>query len=352
MAAPSSPAPPAPRSGLTRRRSLRLLAGVSSLGLAACLGGNAAVGGPNPVPAPHRWRGIALGAQASLTVHHPDPDKAREVMALALAEIGRLEGIFSLYRRDSALVRLNTEGRLDDPPLELVALLGRARLWSERTAGAFDATVQPLWSLYRDHFAAADADPAGPSPAALAAAQHLIDYRAVEIGTRWIHLLRPGMTITLNGIAQGYITDRVADLLRGEGLETVLIDLGEIRGLGAHPASRPWQVGIADPLSPGHLRETLQIADRAVATSATTGMQFDAAGRYHHVLNPRTARPSAGLLAASVVAERACDADACSTAILASEGALAAILGSRPAGIERILAIAADGSLRQFYPGL
>ena len=42
------------------------------------------------------------------------------------------------------------------PPLELVALLDRARRWSERTAGAFDVTVQPLWTLYRDHFAAAE----------------------------------------------------------------------------------------------------------------------------------------------------------------------------------------------------
>jgi thiamine biosynthesis lipoprotein len=352
MSAPINPAPRVPQPGLTRRRTLRLLAGVSGLGLTACLGGSVAIGGPNAVPAPRRWRGIALGAQASLTIHHPNPAKAGEVMALALAEIARLERIFSLYRQDSALVRLNAKGRLDDPPLELVALLDRARLWSERTAGAFDVTVQPLWSLYRDHFAAAAADPTGPTTAALAAAQRLVDYRAVAIEARRIVLLKPGMAITLNGIAQGYITDRVADLLRTEGLESVLIDLGEIRGLGKHPAGEPWRVGIADPLMPERLRATLRIADQAVATSATTGMQFDAGGQHHHLLNPRTARPSAGFLAASVVAKRACDADACSTAILASEDALAAILGNRRVGVEKILTISPDGSLRQFDPGL
>ena len=56
------------------------------------------------------------------------------------------------------------------------------------------------------------------------------------------------MAVTLNGIAQGYITDRVADLLRAEGLEKVMIDLGEIRTLGDHPEGRPWRVGLANPL--------------------------------------------------------------------------------------------------------
>ena len=108
------------------------------------------------------------------------------------------------------------------------------------------------------------------------------------------------MAITLNGIAQGSITDRVTDLLRAEGLAQVLVDLGEVRALGRHPDGRAWRVGIADPLAPDRLRETLAIDDQAVATSATTGVRFDAAGRYHHLLNPRTSQPSTGPLAASV----------------------------------------------------
>ena len=50
---------------------------------------------------------------------------------------------------------------------------------------------------------------------------------------------RPGMAVTLNGVAQGYITDRVADLLRVRGFDNVLVELGEIRALGRHPDGRP-----------------------------------------------------------------------------------------------------------------
>lgn len=77
-----------------------------------------------------------------------------------------------------------------------------------------------------------------------------------------------------------------------------------------------------------------------------------AGGRYHHLLDPHTARPGAGLLAASVVAARACDADACSTAILVSQDALAAILDKPPAGLSKILTIDADGSLRHVEPSV
>ena len=131
------------------------------------------------------------------------------------------------------------------------------------------------------------------------------------------------------------------------GLTNVLIDLGEIRGLGRHPDGRPWRVGISDPRVPGRLRENLEIADRAVATSATTGFYFDAARRHHHLMEPRTGRPGQTLLAATVVASRACDADACSTAILSSEEPLAQSLDGRRFGIEEIMTLDHDGNVRR-----
>ena len=346
MTRPTDTKPQGAKPGVTRRRTLRLLAGVSGLALSAPIAGEAAAGRETANTKLHTWHGIVLGARASLAINHPDRDKARRLITAALAEIERLERIFSLYRPDSALVRLNAAGRLDQPPLELVALLDRARQWSERTGGAFDVTVQPLWALYRDHFAAARPAPKGPGAEALAAARRLVDYRAVAIEPHRIVFARRGMAITLNGIAQGYITDRVAALLRAEGLDHVLVDLGELRAVGRHPDGRAWRVGLANPLAPDRLRATLAIDGQAVATSTATGLRFDAAGRFHHVFNPRTSRPGAGLLAASVVAEQACDADACSTAILACEDALAAILNDPPASLSKIVTTEPNGRLQ------
>ena len=310
-----SPAP-------TRRRFIAIAAAAAGLPLAAA--------GVRAETAPlHRWSGIALGAAAEIVLHGPDAARARRLIARCVAEIDRLEDVFSLYRPASALSRLNRDGHLAAPPLELVALLAEARRFSERTEGAFDATVQPLWRAYAAHFARPGADPRGPAEAALAEARALVDWRAVEIEPAVVRFARPGMAVTLNGIAQGYITDSVATLLQDAGMADVLLDIGEVRALGRHPEGRPWRVGLRRAAAPETLARTVSLADRAVATSAGIASPFDASGRHHHLFDPATGRPAPGAGQVSVIAPRATTADALSTALAVSPPARAATLAAR-----------------------
>ena len=168
--------------------------------------------------------------------------------------------------------------------------LAAARAFGEATGGAFDPTVQPLWTLYATHFAASAARPEGPDGSAIDKAIALVDYRNLSLTTSRVAFERRGMGITLNGIAQGYITDRVADLLRNEGLDDVLVDLGEIRGLGHHADGRPWTVGLKDPLEPARIVDTLTLENRALASSAGSATRFDARGRHHHLFDPPSVR--------------------------------------------------------------
>jgi thiamine biosynthesis lipoprotein len=262
-----------------------------------------------------RWQGSALGAESTMLLAHPDRAAAGQAIAACCAEIARLERIFSLYRTDSALSLLNRQGRLDDPPLELVALLAFAARVSAATGGAFDVTVQPLWDLYAGHFADPAADPAGPSEAALAATLARVDWRAVELDPARIGFRRPGMAVTLNGVAQGYITDRVADLLRDRGFANVLVELGEVRALGRRPDSEPWRAGIADPNDPSAVLLELPLLEAALATSGGYGTWFDPAHRHHHLLDPATGRSAIHHAAVSVMTTRAMVADALSTAL-------------------------------------
>lgn len=266
-----------------------------------------------------------------MVLYHPDPEEGRRLIAAAIAEVRRLEQIFSLYRSDSALSVLNRQGALDSPPMELVRLLSEARRYSEITGGAFDVTVQPLWTLYADHFSRKNADPAGPSTAAVRQVLALVDYRAIELEPRRISFTRPGMAITLNGIAQGFITDRVADLLRAGGLENVLVDLGEIRASGSHPDGCPWTAGIKDPFEPDRIARSVEIGNRALATSGGYGMRFDAEGRHHHLFDPHRGRSSDLYASVSVIAPTATEADALSTAFASLRpGELTALAGRLP----------------------
>ena len=267
---------------------------------------------------PWRWEGRALGAPASITLYHSEPGRARAAIAAGLAELHRLEGIFSLYLPGSALSRLNREGILEDAPADLLALLGRALILAEVSDGVYDPTVQPLWQLYRDHFTAPNPDPNGPSPAAIAAARSLVGWRALKLDAdrRRIVLARPGMGLTLNSGAQGYVTDRLAEVLRAHGFDRMLVDMGEPRALAAKPDGSAWRIAIANPADPAQTVATLEVVDRCVATSGGYGTLFDPAGRFTHILDPRTGGTAPALAGVSVVAETATLADGLATAML------------------------------------
>ena len=315
---------------VSRRRFLQISAGFAM----GCTGlAGAAWASPSRNGALHRWHGIALGADAEIRLYHPDGSAARRIFARAEAEIRRLEDVFSLYRPESALSRLNRTGRLEAPPFELLELLSLCARLHRETEGAFDPSVQPLWAAYAEGFAAS---PEGPDAGRVSAARSLVGFDGVAIDTGMVSFVRPGMALTLNGIAQGFITDRVSALLREEGLTDVLVDLGEIRANGLDRDGAGWQVTL-DPERAGRTPERIRLSDRAVASSAILGTTFDAQGLVGHILDPRHGVPVQGTLrGASVVAASAAIADGLSTAAL--------VLGAR--GLEGTLPAFAQASAR------
>ncbi len=284
---------------LTRRRFIAISAALApSLALAQ-------------TPAFHVETGFALGARVTLRLLHPDAPRLAD---LAMAEIRRLEQIFSLYLPESALVRLNRDGQLVEPAFELLECLGLAGAVYAASDGRFDPTIQPLWraeALARD---AGEELPGAERAAALA----LVDWSSVVVESEAI-TLRPGMALTLNGIAQGYIADRVAALLAGHGLAHALIDTGEMVAL---PGGE-WPVKLATG-------GAIILQSRALATSAPLGMTFGGDGRSSHILDPETGYPiRSHWRSVSVSATSAALADALSTAgcLTPTTEALAALCG-------------------------
>lgn len=310
-----------------RRRVLGMIAAPAALALG---------GARRAVPAV-RWRGSALGAAASLVIEQVDEARARRLIERVLAEIDRLEAIFSLHRARSALSILNRTGRLVAPPLELVDLLTEAARIHRLSSGAFDPTVQPLWRLHAAHFAGPGAPAGGPPQAAVERVRERVGFERVLIEPAEIRFARPGMALTLNGIAQGAITDRVADLLRNEGLEHVLIDLGEVRALGGHASGEAWSVDVARPAHGALSGHRVALRDMAVATTDPAGTVFDAGrGVHHHLLDPRTGRSSTHARRVTVVAPRAVVADALSTALALMPEDEAHVVGLAAADISTI----------------
>lgn len=235
----------------------------------------------------HRWHGILLGAQVELTIAHPDAAQARRLFSLCVREIKRLENIFTLYDSRSELSRLNADGLLSSPSPDMLAILEQARLCHSITEGAFDVTVKPLEE--------------NGTP-------DLVGMDKLDISSAAIRFTRPGMGVTLNGIGQGYITDRISALLEREGLVNALIELGEKRAIGMHPDRRPWFLAL-----PGTDRPTPLPPGLALATSSARSPDTG----HNHIYVPQSGRFAQVYNSVSIIADNAALADALSTGFMA-----------------------------------
>lgn len=321
---------------MTRRRAITICAGAGA-------GAMAALGSPRgQAKMPEmEWRGQALGGQARITIRHADEAVARRVVGFCVGEIERLERIFSLYRSDSEILHLNREGRLDSPSHDFRLLLGEALRYGNLSGGAFDVTVQPLWRLYSSHFAARPETTKGPGRKEIERARTLVNYRNIDLDNGRAVLAHRNMEVTLNGMAQGYITDRIADMLRDAGMTDVLVDMGEIRALDGGT----WKVGIEDPHQSGRTIRELSIEGGAVATSAGLGSKFDGAGRFHHLFDPATGDSADNCLSATAIARTAMEADALATALAVSPHEKAGNLVRAFRGSRAIIVTARGGTM-------
>lgn len=247
-------------------------------------------------PELHVETGNALGATVTLRLYHSD---APRLAAMAMGEIRRLEAIFSLYLPDSALSRLNRDATLATPPFELLDCLTLAGAVNRASGGRFDPTIQPLW-----HAEARALELGRPlSPAERTELMAQVGWDGVTLGADAISLGR-GMALTLNGIAQGYIADRVAALLASNGLSRALIDTGEMVAL----PDGNWPVQLAEG-------GKLDLQNRALATSSPRGMTFGGDGITSHIFDPATGRPVVSRWrSVTISAGSAALADALSTA--------------------------------------
>ncbi|WP_338311639.1 FAD:protein FMN transferase [Bradyrhizobium sp. TM239] len=247
-----------------------------------------------------------MGADARILFSDIEPGSARGIAALVEAEIDRLENALSLFQSGSELRRLNRDGALVEPGGDLRRAVALALEIADLTNGLFDPTVQALWEAHVDWFA--DKGRTGlPPEAVIAEARRAVDWRSVRIGPNSIHL-GDNQRLTLNGLGQGYVTDRVAEMLAAKGFTNILVDLGEQRAAGPRRDGSPWLIARsgADPL---------RLANGALATSEGSGCVLGADGAAHHLFDPRSGRSAAHWRTITVHHRSAAVADALSTAL-------------------------------------
>ena len=318
-----------------KRFACLLLAILMLLSLAAC----------GKTAEPEKQELFAMDTYMSLAAYG---DGAREALAAAAREINRLERELSRTIETSDVYKLNA-GVTATVGDETAALLRRAVEYSEITGGLFDVTVAPLvtlWGITSD-------SPHIPS-------QSEIDSLLPTVGSGHIHLdgnsamLDEGCAVDLGGIAKGYASDRVAQVLAQYGVTGAAVSLGgNVYVCGQKPDGALWSVAVQDPKDTSAYAMTLELTDTFAVTSG--GYQRFFTGEdgtvYQHILDPRTGKPAVtDILSVTVVAGNGTIADAYSTALYVMGEEAACDFWRQRGGFDMVL-ITADGRVL-YTPGL
>ncbi|OQW86228.1 MAG: thiamine biosynthesis protein ApbE [Rhodoferax ferrireducens] len=323
----------------------------ASLGLGSLAGLTYLGSRPNAQPelTTHTGSGRAFGTTVSIRVLHHDPVTAQAAIDDALAQVSLVDALMSLHQTSSQVFQLNATGQLSHPDAHVRKVLAYARQLASQTGGAFDITVQPLWLA----FSQAQTRGALPAPQAITEAKALVNWQGLRVDANQIQLARPGMAITLNGLAQGYAVDLALAALRARGITHALLDTGEFGALGNKAANQPWVLGIKDPRQTDALAARVPLDGRQLATSGDYETTFSPDYRHHHIFDPATGDSPTTLASATVLAPTGLMADGLSTAFMVMGADKALALAAALPQVDALL-VGKDGSRRKtaYFPEL
>ncbi len=260
----------------------------------------------------------AMGSPCDIQIYAADEAEGRRVAELAIADVRRLEALYSRYRSDSLLSEINrvagTGGSIEVDQ-ETAGLLTYAATAYRESDGLFDITSGILRRVWRfDQGMLPDA----------AQVRDLLK----KVGwhkLRWmppvLEFPVPGMELDFGGVVKEYAVDRVAALCRDAGARHGFINLGgDIKIIGPHPDGRPWRIGIRHPRDPDGVAQRLSLSGGGLASSGDYERCIVVDGvRYAHVLNPKTGWPVRHLAAVSVVGDLCLVAGSASTIAMLKE---------------------------------
>lgn len=275
-----------------------------------------------PAGKPIALAGETMGTTYSVKLSNLPPSMTREALQRAvdetLAEVNRQ---MSTYRDDSEISRFNAYDGADwfSVSPETARVVADAIRVSQDTGGAFDPTVGPLVDLWS--FGADRQQHRVPTDAQIATIRERVGYQNVAVRDAPPALKKqtPDLRLDLSAIAKGHAVDLVAELLKNEGVEGFLVEIGgETRVGGTKADGQPWVLGIEAPVVGARsLWRKVPLVDGSLATSGDYRNFFDEAGRrYSHMIDPRTGEPTDHAIASVSVLERNCaQADALATAL-------------------------------------
>jgi len=252
----------------------------------------------------------ALGTFVTVTVIHPDVSEGVSAVRAAFDEVHRIHGLMDVHNQGSEVGILNREGYYEGVSNDTRHVIQRANEFSELMEGTFDITILPVLKLWEENVSKSKI----PMDSEINQRLELVDYRNIIIKDQSISFKKPGMGITLAGVAKGYAVDKAIGAIVECNIRHALVNAGgDIRVMGGKGENIPWRVGIRDPRNKTRIINAVELYDQAIATSGTYNRSFN------DIINPKVGRPAQGVLSSTVIAKTAMDADMLATCMFILE---------------------------------
>ena len=258
-----------------------------------------------------------LGSPFDITVVANDSIQGNKFIDLAIFEVKRIENLISDWIPTTQISQVNQNaGKVPiKVDLEVYELVERATKISKLTSGAFDISYASMDRIWKFDGSMKEM----PSPEAIKNSVERVGYQKIILNPKdtTIFLKKEGMKLGLGGIGQGYIADKIKDLLQKKGCIAGLVNVsGDINTWGKQPNGQNWTVGIINPMNKNKVFATFPLDDSAVETSGSYEKYVTFNGkRYSHIIDPRTGYPASGIISVSVFSKQTELADALATGI-------------------------------------
>lgn len=245
-----------------------------------------------------------LGTRIDLVADVADEALWRQASEAAWAEMTRLEVLLSRYQPNSIVSRINALAgkHAVRVPDEAMRVLIDAKRVSSLSEGAFDVTVGAMraWRFDAHQDALPDRRELERQRRLINDRDLIVDQRARTVGLR-----REGMALDLGGIAKLPILEAGLQVLKRHGIGNALVNGGGDVLVSGRMQGRPWKVGLRDPRAPERLIGTLALSGQAVVASSGDYERFFVVNgqKMHHILDPRTGRPTRGTRGVSLLAD-------------------------------------------------
>ncbi|MGL4773072.1 MAG: FAD:protein FMN transferase [Clostridium sp.] len=265
---------------------------------------------------PLRKTNYFMGTVVTISLY----DKQDEnIINKAFDKVSEIENTVSINKTGTELDKVNDNAGISPVKVSDITydIVKKGLYYSELTNGSFDVTIGNLVKLWSIGLPEAKL----PIQTEINDAIKHVNYKNLVLNDedKSIFLKEKGMMIDLGSIAKGYTADEISKVLKAEGVNSAIIDLGgNVLTLGEKSTNTPWVIGIQNPSeSRGEIVGSVSIGQKSVVTSGVYERYLEVNGtRYHHLLSPSDGYPFDNEIAGvSIISDYSIDGDALSTSV-------------------------------------